>query len=1381
MEREHTVNLKLTNGAECICNPEILLGTNYGLWDFENEVAPRGTLLDLNAAWELFLSRQDFDHDVTFREKYYHQHTVEDGISYDDGDTKYTLYDGDTPTKAFFVIKASKGPVEHIEWQDGNLILYYTKTRPMTQEDSDNEQNGLPIHYVLDENNNKVIDPETGNYLVYDYVVIPVVEIFDNDETHKLFPWFADDQHTVRLRQNIDNPNDPDDPNYLGDAAITSSSEIFIVKDPIKQNFNNTLISVQSLFDTIQRTLGTTFLTSEPDTSIVDAEGNSKHVRANGNNLYQRLQTDNVTSIVDAINSLQDFSKKLHELIDGHKDSVEDNHSLGLNIIFENNDAEDNIVKALNFIQASEIGNWPLVNNIRYYDEQTQQYVKPETISDAITLIFDKLKANTNKIGYDRTNHQWIPLTTSNSNGTLIEAINEVDNHVDELAARAGLIENNNKYSSENLNNITKNRITRVNQNDITLIQSINELQSQIGNLDSNRSLDNSTQLRTDAKNNLVEAINEVDTHADNNNSVLGATYTTDNSGVKNSDITNLTTDDKSTVVNAINELVTKVGPLEELPTDDQDSIVDAIKELESEMPIIYQDTDAKSTSGLIHRNLNNYAGQLSLVLGNNNSSGKKSFVYGTNNSSVNDYDLVSGLNNSLTGNYSQVFGYSNIVGNGDYQFVNGSENSVVRGSNNFIKGSNNELIDSNNIVIFGSRNEVNCQEVSIFGSDNIIEQNSNKIFIAGSSNSAFNPEYQGIDVGESVILGYHNIVGRNSVIIGQNNNSYSDNNNGYSNYIIGENNTIRNSFNFSGKNNIIIGFNQNFSGEYSTIIASDGLNIPQNKFISDVVIINGKNRQSDVSGNITEIINGATHIGQDIYIRTHNSQSKLQDLIAVDLNNWCRENASGLLSANYLFLDTSKVSEAIRTYVGHNYSDSAILRFKMLNNQNSENGFVLVQGNSIRVYLKDCWFYSNNSGQGWSRHDGEYLRIAEDASHNKYIAFMDQLSTTTSVNGSGAQKVNTPDFGSIDLTKPYGAMPVTDIYDSLNLQDKFNQKVDKTAQIITSYTDSNGLKNYVSQSFVNPGNPDSSNNITIDLKDNFGFDLNEIQFKSEKGQRGGYVPLNNQGKINSEYLPSFIDEVVDVWADYNKLPSGELANIQIFELVEQINPVTGEIERVKGTREYTDRNDGGSYITPETGKIYVEADTDGPMTVQFRWTGSQFVPIGYQNLVLGEVEGTAYEGSKGKAVSDGLQAHINNMNNPHNVQATQLEVTIEDPNSDHEDWTPVQNQENRYITDVYNALQELFNRLVQLEDYSNPVFSIIGTAQEIEDFDNLANDVDGVENPTIISELMSYNPIPSKKADEDSTLLVPGTNELANPSVERLVETYFNIEYVAN
>jgi hypothetical protein len=54
-------------------------------------------------------------------------------------------------------------------------------------------QEGIPLHYVTDDEGTVLVDEETGKPLIYDYVAIPIMEIFDNDETRQLFPWYSDD------------------------------------------------------------------------------------------------------------------------------------------------------------------------------------------------------------------------------------------------------------------------------------------------------------------------------------------------------------------------------------------------------------------------------------------------------------------------------------------------------------------------------------------------------------------------------------------------------------------------------------------------------------------------------------------------------------------------------------------------------------------------------------------------------------------------------------------------------------------------------------------------------------------------------------------------------------------------------------------------------------------------------------------------------------------------------------------------------------------------------------------------------------------------------------------------------------------------------------
>ncbi len=83
-------------------------------------------------------------------------------------------------------------------------------------------------------------------------------------------------------------------------------------------------------------------------------------------------------------------------------------------------------------------------------------------------------------------------------------------------------------------------------------------------------------ELTTDAKDDLVKAINEVDAHADANKSAIG-------------DLATLTTDEKTTIVGAINEVdahadanKAEIGTLNALTTDEKATLVGAINEVDN-------------------------------------------------------------------------------------------------------------------------------------------------------------------------------------------------------------------------------------------------------------------------------------------------------------------------------------------------------------------------------------------------------------------------------------------------------------------------------------------------------------------------------------------------------------------------------------------------------------------------------------------------------------------------------------------------------------------------------------------------------------------------------------------------------------------------------
>lgn len=1298
MEREHTVSMSVTNGTECICNPEILLGTVFGLWNMQEQRAPRGTLLDLNAAWELFLSKKELVNDLKFDEYYHHQHEVIDGVVYEDGDTTYTLMDADgNKTQATFTIKADKGPVEHIDWHDGNLILYYTKTRSLTQEDIDS---GIEIHYVYDESGQPIIDPDTGQPLIYDYVKIPIIEIFDNHETHKLFPWFADDQHTVRLRQTLDedNPN-----NHLGDFVITSDSEVFVAKEKYPENTGNTLVSLQSVYDQLKKDLGINPVYTDTQ-DYVDSEGGSIHQRVTGSDIEERLNTTDKSSLVAAINEDKTRIDKTHKLINASESSVEDEvlafceYILSHKSSWKNNTR--NLLEALNWIQEHEIG--------AFLDDN--EVPETTTITEAINAIFTEAEENRERIGF--SNNQWIALNTD-KNENLTDAINEVDEHTNALAKIVNVKERwdqvNKKtyYDNPELNSITKGRLrpTQPNKNDTTIIEDINELQSQIGNLDQSRSgISVGPELTTDNKNTVVESINEVDLHADNNEATIGAEYPKNNKGQKNGDITNLQTTNKGTIVEAINELDARAGELEDLDTDKKSNLVEAINEVVEKQPIVYEDTEDPE-SGIKLKNHNNTAGQKSLVVGENNSASKFSIVAGQNNNSLGDHSIVTGKGNTSKKPYSQTSGESNVT-DGTYNNVFGKNNNVD-GDNNIVNGIGNEIESSGSLVI-GDQNTIEADNAAALGDSNTIkEENSNAL---GSGNT--------IKGENSTTIGKQNTVDDNTNAFGINNESRGSNNNiiGKDNFVSGDKDTvIGNTNNVTGNNNFVIGEKQTLEGGKNIV-----LNNKEKEYnVSDSIII----------GDIKTPHNNSTHIAKDIYIQTHDTESKLQQLISVDLNDWCRENNASSLNGGK-FLDSAHLVDALKIYLNRSYQDNAIIRFKM--QDENENGLIIVQGKSKRVYANGTWYFSDDIEHGWSRHEGTYLKVikkdtVDGQGHTVtkyYLAFMDQLSTEAVVDTTGAQRSNTEDYKDIDLTHAYGAVDFEDFDTALGLTTKLKTKVDKTAKVITNYHNADGTVTPVEQNFVDPNNPNLSGNITLDLEQSFGFNPDVYQLRGEKGEPNGYVPLNAGGLIEAQYLPSFVDDVIDVWAEYQVDDStGEIFDIHLYNLEEGTDPSTGHTIPVKGAE-----------ITQgEVGKIYIEANPTSHRrySAQFRWSGSVFVAIGFSNIVIGEITGTAYDGGKGKALRDDFNDHVASGTtkipvvdpktgetkqvvykpNPHNVTPQQMDIAVDDPNDPaNVDFKPV------FIRDytVAESIQALFDRLNAVEDSTGSISSILGTQEEI-------------------------------------------------------------------
>lgn len=101
---------------------------------------------------------------------------------------------------------------------------------------------------------------------------------------------------------------------------------------------------------------------------------------------------------------------------------------------------------------------------------------------------------------------------------------------------------------------------------------------------------------------------------------------------------------------------------------------------------------------------------------------------------------------------------------------------------------------------------------------------------------------------------------------------------------------------------------------------------------------------------------------------------------------------------------------------------------------------------------------------------------------------------------------------------------------------------------------------------------------------------LNDKVDTSDKGVANGVAPLNSSGIIDNQYLPSYVDDVIEAY------------------------PISSATELSAGWLSLTS---GGSALTPETGKIYIilAASTSYAVNTQFRWSGTTYVELSDGNI----------------------------------------------------------------------------------------------------------------------------------------------------------------------
>lgn len=236
--------------------------------------------------------------------------------------------------------------------------------------------------------------------------------------------------------------------------------------------------------------------------------------------------------------------------------------------------------------------------------------------------------------------------------------------------------------------------------------------------------------------------------------------------------------------------------------------------------------------------------------------------------------------------------------------------------------------------------------------------------------------------------------------------------------------------------------------------------------------------------------------------------------------------------------------------------------------------------------------------------------------------------------------------------------------------------KVTKNTQDITAEVNrATAKENEIAQNLAtetqNRSDADSAMQASIKK---VGDDL--TKFKATKDQANGLASLDGNGKIKPEQLPEGaiysvmgIEKQVNLLSDRDSVPDMEVGD-RLYVLEDK--------------KIYTKTIDGwDAGIEPKEDVIYNfrRADENGRTNITKRWDGKDMTVIS-ETVVLGETQGTAYEGSKGKLLKDRIDSLPNSVvsevtlykpnafeENPVRKNKVGINVKRYEKKSQHEEW----------------------------------------------------------------------------------------------------------------
>lgn len=146
-------------------------------------------------------------------------------------------------------------------------------------------------------------------------------------------------------------------------------------------------------------------------------------------------------------------------------------------------------------------------------------------------------------------------------------------------------------------------------------------------------------------------------------------------------------------------------------------------------------------------------------------------------------------------------------------------------------------------------------------------------------------------------------------------------------------------------------------------------------------------------------------------------------------------------------------------------------------------------------------------------------------------------------------------------------------------------------------------------------------------------YSTTEFINKNQKGAASGICPLNSSSKVDSKYLPSYVDDVMEFNGTINFTNVNDVVGLGQYKNKTYVITSTTVASYANKIIKFGANTKVGDWIVEDlvADKIYVDVTNNKT----YRWSGTNLVEIGSGGVVIGEIEGTAYDGAKGKKVTD--------------------------------------------------------------------------------------------------------------------------------------------------